>query len=81
MRTTLTLDEDVAERAKAVSAKKHLPFKAVVNEALRAGLDLAEKPRGRKAFRTKARVLGLRAGLSLDNVGELLAQAEGEDAR
>ena len=42
MRTTLSLDDDVLERARAVAAKLRTPFRTVVNEALRAGLDQVE---------------------------------------
>ena len=37
------------------------------------------KPPAAKPYRTKPRPLGLRRGFSYDNVGELLARAEGED--
>ena len=81
MRTTITLDEDVARRAKDLTSRLGRPFKQVINEALRAGLEQVETPAGTKPFRTKARKMGLRQGLSLDNIQELLAYAEGEDAR
>lgn len=38
MRTTITLDDDVLQKAKAAAAKSRLPFRQVINEALRAGL-------------------------------------------
>ena len=79
MRTTLTLDPDVAAKARKGAAKLRKPFKQVVNEALRIGLDQVLAPPVPKPYRTKPRPLGLRAGLSYDNVSELLAQAEGED--
>ena len=81
MRTTLTLDEDVAQRAKAAVARLHRPFKQVVNQALRAGLDGLEKPSAGKPYRTKPRGMGLRKGHNLDNIQELLSRLEGEDAR
>jgi len=81
MRTTLTLDQDVAERAKAVTRKLNRPFKEVVNEALRVGLEQIGKPAVAKPYVTRGHRMGLRAGLNLDNVQDLLAQAEGEDAR
>jgi hypothetical protein len=81
MRTTLTLDEDVAQRARAVAARTHLPFKRVINAALRQGLDHVEKPQPARPYRTKSRPMGLRPGLSLDNIQELLAHVEGERAR
>jgi hypothetical protein len=78
MRTTLTLDPDVAAKAKKGAAKLHRPFKQIVNTALRIGLEEMLKPPKAKPYRTKPRPLGLRIGLSYDNVGELLARAEGE---
>jgi len=39
MRTTLTLYPDVAAKAKKGAAKLGKPFKEVINEALRLGLD------------------------------------------
>ncbi len=79
MRTTLTLDSDVAIKARKGAAKLGRPFKEVVNMALRAGLDSVLSPPASKPFRTKPRPLGLGDGLSYDNIPELLALAEGED--
>ena len=82
MRTTITLDHDVAQRAKAARSRSGKTFKQVINEALRAGFDrLDEAPKHGRPFRTKPTKMGLRAGLSYDNIGELLAQIEGEDYR
>lgn len=77
MRTTLTLDEDVASRLKSEARKSGRPFKQVVNEALRKGL--AKRPAGEKIppFKVKARSMGLYPGLNYDNIGELLEQIEG----
>jgi hypothetical protein len=80
MRTTLTLDADVAQEVKALS-KKGRPIKQIVNEALRAGLAQLRKPAVGQPYRTRPQKLGLRPGFSYDNIGELLAQAEGEDYR
>lgn len=81
MRTTLVLHDDVIERARAVAAKLRKPFKAVVNEALRAGLDLVERPASQRPYQTKPSPMGVRPGRQLDNIQELLAQVEGEDFR
>jgi hypothetical protein len=79
MRTTLTLDPDVAAKAKKGAAKLGKPFKEIITAALRIGLDQVLKPSASKPYRTKARPLGLRRGFNYDNIGELLARAEGED--
>jgi hypothetical protein len=44
MRTTLTLDPDVAMKLKRTMAKKKITLKAAVNDALRAGLANGDKP-------------------------------------
>jgi hypothetical protein len=77
VRTTLTLDDDVATRLKAEARRTGRPFKQVLNECLRRGL-LRPRPAGRTSFRVVTRDLGaLRPGLSLDNIAELLEIAEG----
>ena len=81
MRTTLTLNPDVAAKAKRGAAKLRKPFKDVINAALRAGLDQVLSPPAAKPYRTQPRPLGLREGFSYDDIGELLARAEGEDRR
>lgn len=81
MRTTLVIHDDVLDRARAVAAKLRKPFKTVVNDALRAGLDLVERPARQRPYETQPSPMGLRPGRQLDNVQELLAQVEGEDFR
>ena len=70
MRTTLTLDPDVATKAKQGAAKLQRPFKEIVNMALRIGLDAVLAPAPARRYRTKPRPLGLRQGLSYDNISE-----------
>ena len=81
MRTTINLDDDVLQKSRELADRLNRPFRVVVNEALRRGLKEVEKPALRRPYRTKARPLGLRPGINLDNIHELLAQAEGEDYR
>jgi plasmid stability protein len=77
MRTTLTLDEDVAAKLKAEARRAGRPFRDVVNEVLRRGL--VSRPVGRREPLTlQVRDLGgLKPGLSLDNISELIEQIEG----
>jgi hypothetical protein len=78
VRTTLTLDEDVARRLKAEVRRTGKPFRAVVNERLRAALAARPSAPPPPPFVVRARDLGaLRPGLSLDSVGDLLDAVEG----
>lgn len=78
MRTTLTLDEDVAAKLKAESRRAGRAFRDIVNETLRRGLAHRPVPASRRTFTVTARDLGdLRPGLSLDNVADVIEQLEG----
>lgn len=81
MRTTLNLDDDVLDRARAAAEELHVPFRQVINEALRVGLQAVEEPGKSRPYRTNPHKLGLRPGRNVDNIQELLAQMEGEDHR
>ena len=83
MRTTLTLDSDVAALLRRLHASCGGSFKALVNEALRQGLRrMSEPPPDRLTrYRTPAVDLGSCLHASLDDVSEVLAVAEGERFR
>ena len=82
MRTTLSLDPDVAAMLARVRASRKTGLKQVVNEALRYGLpQMLARPRKRKPFRTRGISVGRCLVDNLDNVAEALAIAEGEDYR
>ena len=77
MRTTITLDDDVARNLEQRMRETGRSFKQTVNETLRAGLVELTTEREPEPFRVKARALGLRPGLSYDNVEDLLDQLDG----
>jgi hypothetical protein len=83
MRTTLTLEIDVAHELEQLSRKApEKSFKRIVNETLRLGLEAAKRQTDAptaKPFQVRARSLGLRPGLNLDNTAELLEIVEGAD--
>jgi hypothetical protein len=81
MRTTLTIDDDVLEKARAIATRRRAPFRQVINEALRFGLETVEASASSKPYRTRPNSLGLKRGKNLDNIQELLAQIEAEDSR
>lgn len=82
MRTTLTIEDDVAVRLEQERRRRRLSFKAIVNDVLRAGLETIGQPRQRpRQFRTQGFNLGPSLVGSLDNVEEVLSRVEGEDHR
>jgi hypothetical protein len=82
MRTTLTLDEDVAAKLKAESRRAGRSFREIVNETLRRGLATQRASGQRQPFKVATRDLGnLKPGLALDNVAALLEQIEGSAFR
>ncbi|MHB8139690.1 MAG: hypothetical protein ACYDHD_00290 [Vulcanimicrobiaceae bacterium] len=80
MRTTLTLDEDIAQKLSDEARRTRRSFKAVVNETLRLGL-LRSNPTPARPFRVHARRLGLREGADVTNVEALLDRLDGAARR
>lgn len=79
MRTTLTLDEDVAADLERLRKARNVSLKHIVNEALRTGLQAMGSPsRVRTHFRTQSADLGRCLIAELDNVADVLAVSEGE---
>jgi hypothetical protein len=82
MRTTLTLDDDVAALLTRVQQARKASLKQIVNEALRQGLnEMAAPARSRPRFETRSFDAGACLVGSLDDIAEVLAIAEGEDFR
>lgn len=79
-RTTLTLEDDVMARLRETARRTGRPLKAVVNDAIRAGLD-PKRPQRTPPFRVRARKLGLRPGIDLDDIEGLLDRIEGPERR
>jgi Ribbon-helix-helix protein, copG family len=76
VRTTLSLDDDVARQLDQESRRTGASFKEVVNRLLRLGL-MASKQPAKKPFVVSPRKLGLPPGLAYDNIEELLDALEG----
>jgi hypothetical protein len=76
VRTTLSLDEDVAKLLRREIRRSGASLKAAVNHFLRLGL-MASGKQERKKFVVHPRPLGLPAGLNYDDVEELVEALEG----
>jgi len=78
MRTTLTIDDDLAGLLKRRARELGRPFKDVVNAALRAGLGEHAKPRPQAAPKTIPHSFGFRPGIDLDKLNQLADELEAE---
>jgi hypothetical protein len=82
MRTTITLEDDVAASLKRLEKTRRLKFKALLNLVLREGIKSMTRPvRKRKTFQTRSVDLGPCRTANVDNIAEVLAVAEGESFR
>jgi predicted DNA-binding ribbon-helix-helix protein len=82
MRTTITLEDDVAASLKRLGKRRGLKFKALVNQVLREGIKCMAAPaKKRSVFHTRSVDLGSCQAANVDNVAEVLAVAEGESFR
>lgn len=74
MRTTVTLDPDVAAKLRAVMRERGVSFKEALNDSVRAGLKTDSQPS--RSFRVHARPLGVRPGINLDKALALAGEME-----
>jgi len=77
MRTTVTLDEDVAAAVKRVAQERGLSFKEALNTAVRTGLRSGFS-KGR-TYQMPSRDLGLRPDTDLTKALQLAAGLEDEE--
>ena len=78
MRTTLTIDDDLAGLLKRRARELGLPFKDVVNRTLRAGLGEQARPRRQAVPKTIPHRFGFRPGIDLDKLNQLADEFEAE---
>ena len=78
MRTTLTIDDDLAGLLKRRASELGIPFKEAVNRTIRAGLGAAAAPRRGAAPKTVPHSFGFRPGVDLDKLGQLADELEAE---
>jgi hypothetical protein len=79
MRTTLTIDDDVAVMLEQLRRDRGIRLKDLINEALRRGLlEMSVPTKRRKPYRTPSVDLGQPRIPNIDNIAEVLAIIEGE---
>jgi hypothetical protein len=77
MRTTVTLDADVAAKLRAVARQQGVSFKQALNQAVRAGLGPAR--RSTRRFTQLTQPMSLRPGVNLDKALLLATALEDEE--
>jgi hypothetical protein len=81
MRTTLTLEEDIAEKLQELAAKQRLSFKETVNSVLRRGLSAQEHSAPAvEAFRLEPFRAAFRAGVDPLRLNQLADDLDAEHA-
>lgn len=79
MRTTLTLDDDLAALLKERARQLGVSFKVMVNKAIRAGLSAEMQLPKAPAPRVEPHSFGFRPGIDTDKLGQLADELEAEE--
>lgn len=81
MRTTLTLDDDVAALLEKENRRANEPMKQTVNRVLRSGLAHTARPQKPKRFKVKPYKLNLPPEWTSGSIQELIDMVEGPNIR
>ena len=79
VRTTLTLDRDVAEGLKKEMRRTGRGLKATINEALRRSFRMMGKPPRPPRFEVRPHAFGVQPGIDLDRINQLVDELEAEE--
>ncbi len=80
VRTTVTLDRDVAEGLEKEMRRRGRGLKATINDALRRGLRLGTRPPKLPRFEVRPQPLGVKPGIDLDRMNQLVDELDAEEA-
>lgn len=75
MRTTVTLDPDLAAKLRSFARERGVSFKEALNSSLRRGLALGAAS-SKRPYRLASRRLGLRPGVDLEHALRLAGELE-----
>jgi len=81
VRTTLSIDDDIAVLLEQEVRSSGKPFKVVVNHLLGLGLIQARRSQSAHRFEVKPRPLGLPKGGNYDDIAAVLEELEGPEHR
>lgn len=80
MRTTLTLDDDVAAKLEELAKREKMSFKEAVNTVLRHGFVAPELRRAGRRFRVEVFTSPFRTGVDPLRLNQLSDELEAEEA-
>jgi hypothetical protein len=81
VRTTLTIDDDIAVLVEQEVRRSGDSFKGTINRLLRRGLTTEDRNAERKRFVVTPLFMGVRPGQNYDNIEALLEELEGPGHR
>jgi len=76
MRTTLTIEPDVAQFLRREIRRSDRSMKAVVNDALRIGLGMRGKPRHMSRYEVEPHAFGFKPGIDVNRLNQLVDELE-----
>ena len=79
VRTTLTLERDVADSLRREKRRSGKGLKALVNHALRIGLGLSARQVRPPHFEVRPHAFGFKPGVDLDRLNQLVDELEAEE--
>ncbi|HEX8109544.1 MAG TPA: CopG family transcriptional regulator [Kofleriaceae bacterium] len=79
MRTTVTLEPDLAKKVKALAHRRKLSFKQALNEVIRRGLTSPDRQEAQTRFTVQPHAGGFRPGIDPGKLNQLVDQLEVED--
>jgi hypothetical protein len=79
MRTTVTLEPDLAKKVKALAHHRKLSFKQALNEVIRRGLTLPDRQQPQPRFTVQPHAGGFQPGIDPGKLNQLVDQLEVEE--
>jgi hypothetical protein len=79
MRTTVTIDDDLAVSLEELRKREGLSFKMALNQVIRIGLALKSAPPRARKYRTRTAALGLKPGIDPTSFNSLIDEIETDE--
>lgn len=81
MRTTLTIEDEVAQSIERLRTRERMSFREAVNRLLKAGLQAVESKPASRSYRSRTFDMGLQPGIDPNRLNQLADELEAEEFR